>query len=348
MPELTIGAGYAGKLLDLATARGADRVSLLARAGIDAATLADQDARLPFDRYVALMRAGKEMSGDPALALHFGETVDMSEFSIVGLLAHASETMIDAFRQLNRYGRLVVEVEGAGDRFAHVDDARGRWLVDRRENPNDFPELTESTFARMTCGTRRFGDTPFVLEVHVTHEAPPYRAEYDRIFEAPVIFGSDRNAMLTDPAWATHRVAVTPGYAFGILANHADTLMQSLERSKSVRGRIESLLLPVLHTGNASIESVAAKLGTSRQTLYRQLKAEGTSFERVLDDLRRRMALDYLGAKRVSVNETAYLVGFSDPAAFSRAFKRWTGISPRDARNAAAISVTGKDQSGIS
>ena len=86
----------------------------------------------------------------------------------------------------------------------------------------------------------------------------------------------------------------------------------------------------------------------SRQTLYRQLRAEGTSFERVLDDLRCRMALDYLGAKRVSVNETAYLVGFSDPAAFSRAFKRWTGISPRDARNAAVISVTGKDQSGIS
>jgi AraC-like DNA-binding protein len=70
----------------------------------------------------------------------------------------------------------------------------------------------------------------------------------------------------------------------------------------------------------------------SRQTLYRRLKSEGVTFELVLDDLRRRMALDYLGARRVSVNETAYLVGFSDPAAFSRAFKRWTGHSPRQAR----------------
>jgi AraC-like DNA-binding protein len=70
----------------------------------------------------------------------------------------------------------------------------------------------------------------------------------------------------------------------------------------------------------------------SRQTLFRQLKAEGVTFEQVLDELRLRLALDYLRARKVSVNETAYLVGFSEPAAFSRAFKRWTGASPRDWR----------------
>jgi AraC-like DNA-binding protein len=59
------------------------------------------------------------------------------------------------------------------------------------------------------------------------------------------------------------------------------------------------------------------------------LRAEGTSFEAVLDALRHRMALDYLSARRASVNQTAYLLGFSDPAAFSRAFKRWEGKSPR-------------------
>jgi AraC-like DNA-binding protein len=70
----------------------------------------------------------------------------------------------------------------------------------------------------------------------------------------------------------------------------------------------------------------------SRQTLYRRLKEEGCTFEQVLDDLRHRLALDYLTARKASVNETAYLVGFSDPAAFSRAFKRWTGKSPREMR----------------
>jgi AraC-like DNA-binding protein len=80
------------------------------------------------------------------------------------------------------------------------------------------------------------------------------------------------------------------------------------------------------------MDTIAGKLGMSRQTLYRNLKAEGTTFEQVLDELRHQMALNYLSGKKVSVNEAAYLVGFSDPAAFSRAFKRWTGSSPRTMR----------------
>jgi AraC-like DNA-binding protein len=99
-----------------------------------------------------------------------------------------------------------------------------------------------------------------------------------------------------------------------------------------VRGRVEGLLLPLLHTGDVSIETIARKMETSRQTLYRNLKAEGVTFEKVLDELRHRMALHYLAGKRVSVIEAPYLVGFSDSSTFSRAFKRWTGTRPRSVR----------------
>jgi AraC-like DNA-binding protein len=75
----------------------------------------------------------------------------------------------------------------------------------------------------------------------------------------------------------------------------------------------------------------------SRQTLFRRLKAEGTTFEAVLDELRRRSALHYLCAKQLSVNATAYLLGFSDPSAFSRAFKRWTSSSPSAASPSGTI-----------
>jgi AraC-like DNA-binding protein len=92
--------------------------------------------------------------------------------------------------------------------------------------------------------------------------------------------------------------------------------------------------MPILHAGTADIDTVATKLGMSRSTLFNRLKDEGTTFTKVLDELRHNMALDYLQGKKVSVNETAYLVGFSEPAAFSRAFKRWTGKSPRTMRNA--------------
>ena len=135
--------------------------------------------------------------------------------------------------------------------------------------------------------------------------------------------------------WSANRVAAMPRYVFGVLSERADGLLKSLESSKSTRGRIESLLMPRLHTGEASMDAVASQMGLSRQTLFRRLKAEGVTFEGLLDDLRRRLSEHYLSGRRVSVNETAYLVGFSDPAAFSRAFKRWTGMSPREWRQAA-------------
>jgi AraC-like DNA-binding protein len=332
MSELTVAAGLARGLMELAVSKGASREDLAKRSGIDPEELEDQDRRMPFSKYVALMRAAKDLSHDPALALHYGETNDLSQISIVGLLGFASETMVDALVQLNRYGRLVVEFDGPRNRF-QVEHKSGFWLVDTRANPNAFPELTESTFARMVCGPRKFGVTQLAKEVHVTHPEPAYRAEYDRIFQAPVVFGSHWNAVRMDEAWMTHRIALQPRYVFGILSGHADALLKSLESSKSTRSRVESLLMPILHTGNASMDMIAGKMGLSRPTLFRRLKAEGATFEKVLDELRRKLALDYLSAKKVSVNETAYLVGFSEPAAFSRAFKRWTGSNPSAIRD---------------
>ena len=137
------------------------------------------------------------------------------------------------------------------------------------------------------------------------------------------------NALLMDEEFLSIRLPRSNRYVFGVLSEHAEALLKSLEDSKSTRGRVESLLMPVLHTGEASMEMIAGKLGMSRQTLFRKLKAEGVNFEKVLDELRHKLALYYLNGKKASVNETAYLVGFSEPSAFSRAFKRWTGSSPR-------------------
>jgi AraC-like DNA-binding protein len=94
------------------------------------------------------------------------------------------------------------------------------------------------------------------------------------------------------------------------------------------RARVERCVEPLLPSGEVGIERIARALGCSRQTLYRRLKAEGATFERVLDSLRHRLALRYIQGERMAVKQAAYRLGFSDPAAFSRAFKRWTGRRP--------------------
>ena len=109
-------------------------------------------------------------------------------------------------------------------------------------------------------------------------------------------------------------------------------MVQSLRRpaakERCFRKEVEKAIEPMLGVGEVSIERVARSLGMSRQTLYRRLREEGVTFEAVLEAKRRQLAIRYLGFDHLSVKAAAYKLGFSDPAAFSRAFKRWTGISP--------------------
>lgn len=332
MADLTASAGLVRGLLEFAVDRGAERQVLATRAGIDERALEDADNRIPFDIYIALMREACALCGDAALALHYGECIDMSEVSIVGLIMNASETMAEAFAQLQRFSALALEVEGAGERFGVDVRDGGLWIVDQRLNPNDFPQLSEVTFSRLACGPRRFLPQSHILEVHFTHPAPSYRKEYDRIFDCKVVFDRDWNAMRMHPEAAAWRVALQPRYVFGVLTERADMLMQSLNDSRTTRARVEGLILPILHKGDANADTIASAMGFSRQTLFRRLREEGVTFEDVLDDLRHRMALHYLEGRRASVNEIAYLVGFSDRASFSRAFKRWTGRNPGEVR----------------
>jgi len=333
MTEPTCSAGFVRSLLDFAVAKGAAREALLAGAGLVESDFADLDARVAFARYEALMRAAKALTGNKALALHFGEHVQMADVSIVGLIGRAAESMEDAFTQLSRYVRLIVDVPLEGEnRFEFRRRESGLWFVDCRASGNDFPELTESTFTHIITPPRLAGVPEWVREVHVTHPAPAYRAEYERIFRAPVKFEQPWNALRVEEAIVSHRLNLLPRFVFGVLTERADAMMAALETEGSARRQVERLLLPVLHKGEGNIETIAAKLGVTRQTLWRNLKAEGVTFEQVLDELRHKMALEYLAARKVSVHETAYLVGFSDPAAFSRAFKRWTGKSPSEMR----------------
>jgi AraC-like DNA-binding protein len=335
MAELTVVAAGARTLLELAVSRGASREQLLERSRIDPDVLEDRENRVEFSKYVALMRAAQDLCKDPAFALRFGEFVDGNQISIVCALG-GFDNMSDALAQLNHYASLGIEVEAAanGDRY-RLDHRGGQlWIVDARRNPNDFPELTESSFARVVCSMRRtFGDVKFFKEMHFTHAEPGYRAEYDRIFRVPMVFESGENAMRIDEALvAMFRPRQPSNLVTSVLKEHADVLLEKLQSSKSTRSRVEDLLVNLLPSGAVGIDAIACKLGLSRQTLFRKLKAEGVTFEQVLDELRFSMAHDYLDVRNLSVKETAYQLGFSDPTAFSRAFKRWTGRTPSIAR----------------
>lgn len=343
MKRATVSAGLARSILNFATEKGADRATLLAAAGIEEAILDNQDARVPFDSYLALVRAGKRETGDPALPLNHAVDTRLDRITVVGLIVNSSASLPDAMKQLNRYARLMIEVDvmEEGERFSVETSGNEVWIVDNRPDPNASPELTEAAFGRFIGEFRRqFPDKPFALKIEVTHPAPPYAADCERILQCPVTFSARRNALQISPFWLTHTFDDSSRYVFGIFTDRADALLAEMEVDDSVRARVESLLMPVLHRGDLSIEKVAGDLGMSRATLYRRLKDEGITFAALVDELRKRMASDYLAARKVSVNETAYLVGFSEASSFVRAFRRWTGRTPAEYRASLGSAAT--------
>lgn len=335
MAEPTIAAGFAKGLMDLAVEKGADQQTLAARSGINPDDLVDQDNRVPFTNYFALMDAAIDLCNAPTLALEFGEAFTMPELSIVGLISQSAETVAEAFDHMNRYVRLMLDAgEGNSDWFEIIHDENGVWMAFTSDLYRKHPHLTESAFARAMAGSSDgSANAAFAKAVHFTFPEPQYSAEFDRIFKIQVVFGSDRNAFKVDPEFLSSKLPTPNRYVFGVLSQHADALLEKLEQSETVKGRVESLLIRDLHKGEISMEAIADRMGLSRQTLYRRLKAEGVTYEKLLDELRHLMALNYLNGEKVSIAETAYLVGFSDATAFSRAFKRWTGKSPRAARD---------------
>ncbi|MEC7763133.1 MAG: AraC family transcriptional regulator ligand-binding domain-containing protein [Pseudomonadota bacterium] len=340
MSQPMMAAGFVSGLLDFATEQGAPRDGLLATIGLTAEDLADQDNRVPVAAYQALIAASIETTGDTALLLRHTLESRLETMSVVGQIVHSSASLSHSIEQLNRYMRLMAESDALADRdrFSLVQNKGKVWIVDNL--PVAGPDYIglEASFARFISEFRRsFPGVPFALEMEVTYAPPPHVAEYPDLFQIPVTFETTRNALRIDPIWVTADSEFEPGnaYAFGLFTRHADALLEEIGQSDTIRARIEAQILPDLHKGSLSMDRVARDLGMSRQTLYRRLKDENVTFAEIHDNLRERMARDYLTARKVSVNETAYLLGFSEASSFVRAFKRWTGQSPtafRDGR----------------
>lgn len=333
MTQETIAAGFVSSFAEYACGQGADRDLLLSASGLTDEDLADQDNRISLDAYYTLVGVAMQQTGDTALLLRYSLQSELEMVSVVGQIVHTSQSLRHSIEQLNRYVRLMFDVElpSGTDRFELLKTDEGLWIVDHLILPDERYLGTETTFARFLSEFRRsFPDTTFEIGLEVTYPPPPHVDQYPELFRVPVQFKAARNALQLDPVWDTPETEYTPGnaYAFGIFARHADQMLEKLRVDTSIRAQIEAQILPKMHEGSISMDKVASEIAMSRQTLYRRLKEEGVTFAEIHDDLRQRMAIEYLEGQKVTVNETAYLLGFSEASSFVRAFKRWTGLSP--------------------
>ena len=181
--------------------------------------------------------------------------------------------------------------------------------------------------------SRRALGVPYRLrKLELTHPAPSSIAEHERVFECPVRFGAAACRMVIDRAvWETPTANLNPP-VFEVLRDHASLLLERLPQAGGHGSVVRAAIRRELRGGDPSLEHVAKQLAMSPRTLQRRLRDLGESYADLLDEVRHAAATVYLDDREIALSEVAYLLGFSEQSSFTRAFKRWTGVTPSEYR----------------
>jgi len=304
---------------------------IFAGAGLDYAQLSIAGARYPWQGMQKLWAGAVEATGDPCFGLYAGRRIRPTAFHALGFAWLASETLLGSLNRLCRYVQVIstapisLSLEPDGDNCVLTETLR-----DTTHVPTDA--AIDAFVVAIVQLCRAATDAHFSpVSVALERAAPDDAAAYITILGCPVSFGADATNIVFDRTTLEDRL---PGDNVEIArANDkvVERYLQTLEPHK-VASEVRELLIDLLPSGKSSQTRIANRMHRSLSTLQRQLQNEGTSYTEVRDDTRSSLARDYVRDPNLTLSQVAYIVGFSDQSNFSRAFKRWTGMTPREYR----------------
>jgi len=318
----TIASGALKKLVSGASARGADAGAILRAAGVPPSALEEADSRVP----IASLHAAWDRLLD-ALPRIDVETAAYApgDYGIVGFVVMNSATLADALKHLVRYVGLwtddpAFELDGATVRFTYRHAFR--------DSPG-MRRATEAAPVEMVHGARLLTRSHVVpREVRFAHGPPDDVLAYTRFFGCPVRFDAEDHAIVFRSEDLDLPLAQADAQLGAFLRGHAESALAKRGTEDSPLDGVRRILAQELQRGVPSIDVVAARMAASERTLRRRLEASGTTFRALLDETRAELARSYVADARMPLAEVAFMLGFSEPSAFHRAFKRWTRTTP--------------------
>jgi AraC-like DNA-binding protein len=302
--------------------------ALAHRAGLDPGLLTEPNARYPAAALQKLWEFSAAQSGDPLFGFRVGNLVRPGTFHALGLGIVSSTSVIAALNRVQRYSSIV----STNGRLAllHQDG-----LVCLEMRPDQLSVMpTIHCVDALVVGLCRIlvqcaGPSAAPARVAFIRPRPAPAHTYREIFGCPVDFDGPRIAIWFDAAAAARPVlsgnAELAAEADKLSARYIDQLSPD-----STAARVRSLLLKAMPSGEFGRDAIARSLNQSSSTLQRRLRDEGSSYQELLDATRHELALDYLRQGRHSLVDVAFLLGFTDQSNFTRAFRRWTGKTPRE------------------
>jgi AraC-like DNA-binding protein len=307
---------------------------LFRAAGIDPAIIHDPHAQIPRSNSDALLGALASRVADPAFGLQAARCWHPSNLGTLGYAWLSSSTLRTGLRRVVRYWRIVI-----GDVAVRLDETRdGVEFV--HTSPDSGASETIRGDAVMAiiydmCRTN-FGDAFSPERVAFRRAAPVDSRPYEALFRCPVTFGAESNRIVIACADADRPL---PTGNRDVAAAHDRILVEQLARLEkaNVVARLRASLLERMTLGEFSEEDLASDLHMSRRSLQRRLAEADASYQSLVDDTRRDMALRYIEDPSKSATDITFLVGYSQQSAFTRAFRRWTGMSPSEYRTSQAL-----------
>lgn len=305
--------------------KGLSAAQISQHTGIAPDSLDDPDARVPLPQFIALWQFACEQLRNPALALELHDRYPENRMHFVAHLGMRCATMREAIEQWRKYAFLVAETDEVG--YA-IRGQEARFIYTCRDARYASRWFAEHYMALGLFYARTFTGGPLVLRrASFTHADPGYAEAYQRTFECPIEFGAQENALYFDAAYLSKPFKTADPYLRHFLVAKADELMARLEPEARMENRIIQTLSVLQAKGEGlTLERVAQALQLPVRRLRLSLEAEGGSFRAALNTFRREAAARYL-RQGLTVSQTAYLLGFSEPSALQHAFKRWYNVS---------------------
>ena len=291
---------------------------------IDPELLKDDDNRVPNQVLYDMAASESERLNDPVFGFRLAQHIDMKSMRWFKELFFVARTVKDALQIFNRYHHIFVEMAALD-----VTQSEGRcdWAFNAIEPDKVNYHVVDGVMAVMYRLTDIFGGGG-VLSVDFSHPCPEgSEAFYQNYFKVPVKFNQPTTCFHLKAEWLDMNIEHFEEPTYKKLA----VSEKRLARVKGV-GKLEDqvrfILGKMLVTGEVSINSMADAMDMQLRTFQRRLKAENISYKDLVEETRKGLTMEYLFSGEYSVNEIAFLVGYSDAPSFFRAFKAWTGMAP--------------------
>ena len=338
-----MSAGIGALIVHAAVARGARPGALEAVTGFDSATAMDPDAQISLEVEETLWNEGARLCDDDALGLHAAELLLPGMFDVLDYAVRSAPTLRASLGRLIRYNRLVHDAA----EFTLIERGHERADVVRVEHAFRFGAAVQcrhsaefTLAAIVVLANQLTGTSVRPAAVDFRHGKPASEAalvEHARVFGVLPRFAQRVNALELDRRVLERSLPSADPALSRVIERHAEALLAARpDPAQSTADRVRHVLSRALGEGEATLATVADRLHMSERSLQRKLADDGVTFDALLDELRRDLALRYLADPKIAIAEVAYLLGYSEPSPFHRAFKRWTGVTPSEARRRAA------------